>query len=332
MKRSFSFSRAGSGVLLGAALLALTSCGGGPSHDPSEFYYLITTNKQLPYWQEAQAGFQKAARELGVRAEMVGPDTYDPQAERDEFRRIMAKKPTGILISVANPSVIQPEIDAAIAAGVPVMTVDSDSPGKRLLFVGTDNYRAGLMGGERAAELLGGKGTVVVYTMPEQQNLRDRLSGYKEIFDARGIKIAEVVDIKGDPTVAFDRSMEIVDKIKPDGFICLEAVACAEVADVLGRKNVTGKVVVAMDTDQRTLELIEKGVISATIAQKPYTMAFFGLKVLADLHLHPLPSLDKKWAEDSFSPLPVFIDTGVVLVDKNNVSSFLNARDSATGK
>jgi len=54
------------------------------------------------------------------------------------------------------------------------------------------------------------------------------------------------------------------------------------VAEVLSRKYVKNKLVVAMDTDPLTLEWIQKGVIAATVAQKPYTMAFYGLKNLDD--------------------------------------------------
>src|SRR5882672_9940594 len=49
-----------------------------PYHEETERYVLVTTNINLPYWQEAQAGFQDAARALGVKAEMIGPTTYDP--------------------------------------------------------------------------------------------------------------------------------------------------------------------------------------------------------------------------------------------------------------
>jgi ribose transport system substrate-binding protein len=57
-----------------------------------------------------------------------------------------------------------------------VITIDSDAANsKRLMFVGTDNYKAGMMGAEVAAKQLGGKGNVVVYTIPEQTNLNQRL-------------------------------------------------------------------------------------------------------------------------------------------------------------
>jgi len=39
---------------------------------------------------------------------------------------------------------------------------------KRLFFVGTDNYHAGQIGGERLAKEMNGKGSVVVFTIPEQ--------------------------------------------------------------------------------------------------------------------------------------------------------------------
>src|SRR5688572_11906041 len=159
--------------LLGAGLAATLSCGGGSPHSVEERYFLVATNIKLPYWQAAASGLNSSAAQLRVRAEMAGPDTYDPKAQREEFRRVLTKKPTGILVSVADPAVMNAEIDAALAQGIIVLTMDSDaSASKRLTFIGTDNYKAGVMGGELVASQLKGKGNVVVYTMPEQDNLK----------------------------------------------------------------------------------------------------------------------------------------------------------------
>jgi ribose transport system substrate-binding protein len=222
-----------------------------------------------------------------------------------------------------------PTIDQAVSQGIPVITIDSDAPkSKRLLFIGTNNYEAGQMGGEVAAKALGGKGSVVVFTIPEQLNLKERLDGYERVFRSHpGIRIVEVVNIKGDPSIAFDRTNEILEKGKPEvnAFICLEALACPEVAEVVNRRGVKDKVIVAMDTDPRTLEWIQKGIIAATVAQKPFTMASFGVKILDDLYHHKPPSLLANFAQDTHSPLPSLIDTGATLVDKNNVSEFQKA-------
>jgi ribose transport system substrate-binding protein len=231
--------------------------------------------------------------------------------------------------------VLGADIDAAIAQGIPVVTIDSDAPSaKRLLFIGTDNNKAGVMGAKVLVEKLQGKGNVVVFTIAGQSNLTERLHGYKNTLEAHPqIKITEVIDMQGDPRIAFDKTKEMLEKgSKVDAFVCLEAIACPEVADVLDREKATDKVVVAMDTDQRTIEAIQKGLISATIGQKPFTMAFTGLKLLDDLHHHPLVPLASNWMQDSFSPIPTFVDTGATLIDKSNVAQFIHQRDTETSK
>jgi ribose transport system substrate-binding protein len=137
-----------------------------------------------------------------------------------------------------------------------------------------------------------------------------------------GIKVAAVQDMKGNASLAFDLAQEYVQKkMVPDAFVALESLSGAEIADVLERARIDGKVIVAMDATQNTLEWIEKGKIAATIAQKPYTMGYYGLKVLADVALRKPPSLTADFRSDPRSPLPLFIDTGTLLVDKNNVAS-----------
>ncbi len=318
-----------------AALIPLTSCASRP-HSVDEKYFLIATNIKVPYWQTALAGLTRAGAQLGVEVALAGPDTYDPKAQHDEFQRVLRKKPTGILISAGDPKLMQPDIDAAITQGIPVITVDSDADSsKRLLFIGTDNYKAGMMGGQVVLKERNGKANVVIFTMPEQANLNQRLHGYQDAFAAQpGIKITQIVDIKGDARIAFDSTKAILDKgaNNVDAFVCLEAIACAEVADVLTRERIPAKIVVAMDTDQPTLEWIQKGVITATIGQKPFTMAFYGIKMLDDLYHHKPAKLDANWIQNSFSQLPSFVDTGATLIDKSNIGVYLKERESATSK
>ena len=315
-------------LFAGALALALVGCGGA-RHEPTEAYFLVTSNLKISYWQTAAAGLEKAGREMQVRWEAVGPDTYDPQGEKQAFRRVLdQRKPTGILVSAADPNLLTPEIDAAIARGVPVIAIDADAPNsKRLTFIGTDNYDAGQMAAQVVARRLQGKGAVVVFTMPEQANLKERLQGYEQVFRGYpGIRIVEVVDIKGQASAAFDKTASIVEKKTPvDAFVCLVSVACPDVAEVLSRNKVEGKTVVAMDTDPRTIDWIQKGVIAATVAQKPFTMAYLGMQMLDQLQHTKPPSLQLDWVRDVRSPLPVFIDTGAVLVDKSNVDAFLKA-------
>jgi ribose transport system substrate-binding protein len=308
-------------------LFALLSCGG--AHDSDEYFVLVATNLQLPYWKIAGAGFANAAKGMKVRADFVGPQNYDPKGERDALDQAVQKKATGILVSSADAAILKDSIDKAIAAGIPVITIDSDAPSsKRLFFIGTNNYQAGFTGGQRLAQELKGKGSVVVFTMPDQANLQDRLRGYKDaLARTPEIKVTRIVDIQGDPRIAFDTTTQIIGKErdKVDAFVCLEAQSGKEVAGVLNSYHVTGKVVVAMDTDQETLDWIQKGLIAATIAQKPYTMAFVGMQMLDNLYHHKPASLESDWSKDTYSPIPAFVDTGSGLIDKSNVESFTQA-------
>jgi ribose transport system substrate-binding protein len=321
-----SLRKQGLFVLFTVALLTMfTGCA---RHSKSEHYYLIAANTGVPYWKTAADGFTKAATDYGVTAEMRGPKGFDPQAEVEEFKSVVALKPAGILVSVANSRLMMPEINAAIDAGIPVITMDSDSPeSKRLYFIGTNNLEAGHLGGHRVAAQLNGKGNVVFITNPGQPNLDERLKGYKEIFDAYpGIKVADVFDMHGDSGLAMDKTEEYLGRTgadRVDAIVCLESASPKDVGEVFKRKNVKDRLLIGMDLAVGTLLLVQDGTIDSTISQKPYTMGILGLKALDEVHHSRLKKFTGDYGLDPFSPFPAFVDTGVSLVDKSNVGPML---------
>jgi ribose transport system substrate-binding protein len=324
-------SRRISFALLAVVLPMLAGC---TRHSKDEHYYLVATNTAVPYWKTAADGFAAAAAQYGVTVDTRGPAGLNPQAEVDEFRAMVARKPAGILVSVANSELMTPEIDAAIAAGIPVITIDSDAPSsKRLYFIGTNNRQAGRLGGARVAAKLNGKGNVVFFTNPGQPNLDERLKGYNDIFATYpGIKVVEVFDIKADPGTALDQAGVYLARTGPariDAFVCLDSRSGSNVAEAFKRRNATDRLLVAMDVDSDTLALIGDGTIDSTISQKPYTMAYLGLKALDDIYHYPVKPLAADYGLDPDSPFPAFIDTGVALVDKTNLDPILRKQQAA---
>ena len=309
-----------------AVWFVIASCAPNP-HNTNETYILVTANTKIPYWQAALAGLNQAGKEMKVRVDMVGPKRYDPKAERDELQSAIKEKPSGIMISVADAKLLTADIDSAIQLGIPVITMDSDAPtSKRLFFIGSDNYGLGKQGGELLVKSLGGKGNVVMFTYPNQNNLTERQHGYESAFEGHpDITVTKAIDIQGDPAIAYQTAKDLLSsKAKVDAFVCLEAVACPEVGEVISETNRTGKVsIMAMDTDQRTLKWIQQGLVVATIAQRPYTMAYLGVKLLDDLHHHMPVPLTANSVSNPFSPLPTFVDTGTFVVDKSNVDKFV---------
>ncbi|NYF80923.1 substrate-binding domain-containing protein [Granulicella arctica] len=314
-------------LAIGAGLLASTGC---QRYSKSETYYLISNNLKLNYWKTANDGFVKAAADIGVTARLDGPDTFDPQAEEAAFEKAVAAKPSGILISVADATLMTAEINTAIAAGIPVITMDSDAPGSnRLMFVGTNNLEAGRLGGARLVFKLNGKGNVAFFSMPGQPNLDERLKGYKDVLSSHpDIKVVEVFNVKGDAGSAFDEAQRLVAKTgadKIDAFVSLESTSGKGIADVLRRVSATDRTLIAMDVDADTLKLVNLGEIDSTISQRPYTMGYVGLKQLAEIH-HALPQhFGTDYGSDPHSPYPVFIDTGTALVDQTNVDRFMKS-------
>ncbi len=315
-------------VALAILALGVAFTTGCERHSNKEVFYLVTANSALPYWQTAAAGFNRAAAQYRVTAKVVGPTNYDPQAELSELQSAAAAKPAGILISVADANVLQSGIDAAVQAGIPVITIDSDDPGShRLYFIGTNNVEAGRTGGKRLITKLGGKGNVVFFTLAGQPNIEDRLRGFKDELESRpDIHIVDVVDTKSDARVAFDKAQEMLALTGPkkiDAFVCLESASGKPVSDAIKRANLTDRVLIAWDANQDTLDGIKAGTIDSTLAQKPFTMGYYGLKALDEIFHAPPTQLNKDYSADPFSPYPVFVDTGTSLVDKDNVDLYI---------
>ena len=300
-------------------------------HEKEEHYVLIAANINLPYWQEAAAGLRDVAKEmgLGVKVDMDGPTSYSPKEEVDAFQKTVSSHPAGILVSVASPELLQAPIAAAIASGIPVICLDSDAPdSKRVMFIGTDNFRAGQESAKRIADLLKGHGDIVLVTIPGQLNLDERVRGVNEALKKfPGIKIVQTIDDKGDSNKAFDGVNAILSakKQKVDGILCLEASGGAGAASALHRVDMTGKIaIVSFDKDPETLDWIDRGGINATVVQKPYVMAYYGVKFLDDLHHNAVHDF-KDWRTAPAAPLPAFVDTGTAIVDKSNLAAFREA-------
>ena len=299
-----------------------------PYHQQEERYILVTANVNLPYWQEAEAGLRDIAKTTGVKVELTGPATFSPSEELTAFQQAVAQHPSGILVSVSDPQSFKGPIDAAISQGLPVICIDADDPeSRRVLFIGTDNFRAGQDSGKRMADLLGGQGRILLIALAGQLNTDERVRGVNEALKKYpGIKIAQTIDDKGDPRNANDAVSALLQKKeKIDGIIGLEASGGSGAAEALHRLDMTGKIkIVAFDKDPQTLEGIERGWITATVVQKPYVMAFYGVRFLDDLHHNAVHEF-KDWATAPTAPLPTFVDTGTAVVDSSNLAAFRKA-------
>jgi len=169
-----------------------------------QLYVEVSALGNLDYFYHHKLGMKLAGEAMGVRTEYVGPAGYDIPAMITAFEQAMAKKGIRGIVVVGFEPALEPIINKAVDSGIPVVTVDADLPNsKRVAFVGTGNYKAGLEGGTKLAELIGGKGKVALMTKVGQSNLEERISGYKDALARfKDVQLVQIVDTQSDAVIA----------------------------------------------------------------------------------------------------------------------------------
>ncbi|MFH2113110.1 MAG: substrate-binding domain-containing protein [Spirochaetota bacterium] len=289
-----------------------------------QLYIEVSALGNLDYFYDHKLGMRMVGEELGVRTEYVGPAEYDMNAMVAAFEQAIAKKPAGLVVVGFEPS-LNSIVDKAVDMGIPVVTVDADLPGsKRMAFVGTGNYNAGVVGGNKLADLIGGKGKVAIMTKPGQSNLEERVAGYKSALSSyTGIEIVQIADTQSDPVVAAQAAATLLQKY-PDlaGIACVEAAGGAGASTAVREAGKAGKVkIIAMDRGAEVLSGIDEGVISASVAQQTALMPYYATIILYNYNNSKVAiTSDNKAA--TVSGIPVTVDTGAIVIDKDNVQYF----------
>ncbi len=293
---------------------------------PNEEYYMVTFVSGIEYWKGCFKGMKAAADLYGVKAIYTGAPQFDVNQEVTVLRQVIAKKPAGILVTCANPDALKAPIDEAIKKGIPVITFDADSPkSSRYSVLETGNYNAGAMAARYLGKLLGGKGEVGISTVAAQLNHEQRKQGFIDTLKKEfpGIKVVAIVNDENDQTKAA-RQISAMLQAHPNikGIFCTDALGGVGAATAIKEANKVGKIkIVSFDTDKGTLDLIKQGVINASIAQGTWNMGFWGMTFLFYLK-HGIVNPVDNWQKYGINPLPPYVDTGTMVVTKQNVDAF----------
>jgi ribose transport system substrate-binding protein len=293
-------------------------------------YTMVTFLSGIDYWKDCWRGMQDAAEYLGVEVTYTGTPEYDITAEVTVLDQVIAQQPTGIAVTVINPEAVQPSIDNAIAAGIPLVTFDADSPAsKRYSFLGTGNYASGVM----AAHYIGGlvsDGKAAVITVPSQGNLLERTNGFMDTIRASysGITVGDdlIVDNQNSSTEAATKLAALL-QADPDvkAVFSTNALAAVGAAQALREAGMSESVAhIGFDYDEGTLDLIDGGQLGATLAQGTWQMGFWAMMQLYMVANSKIESVSD-WQAAGISPLPPNVDTGVVVINKDN-SQFWRAQ------
>lgn len=288
-----------------------------------ERYVFVSIVSAHPFWIDAKEGGRDAAEQLGVTFEYTGPAELDFAAQATTFEQIMATKPAGLITTGHNPDAMIPVINKAIDKGIPVFTVDTDAPrSKRLTYIGTNNYNAGIFMGKLVESILGGEGSIGISTQPGQFNLEERIRGLEDyLAENTNIKIVATSDNKSDDSVAADATAAMILSHPEINLVTSMNATGAGVAAALRQTGKVGKVhAVVFDVTEPILNGVKDGTLDATIAQRTYLFTYLAVKLMYDYNHGKLNNM--VGVAQGVIPLPNIIDTGVIAVTKDNVDAF----------
>ncbi|MGI9510228.1 MAG: substrate-binding domain-containing protein, partial [Geminicoccaceae bacterium] len=138
-----------------------------------------------PFWSVVKNGVERAAKDTGSNVDYRAPETFDMVAMSQLIDAAVNQEPDGLIVSMPDADALGPSVEKAVAAGIPVISMNSGSDVAKelgaLLHVGQSEYDAGKIAGAKMAELGGSKGLCINHEVGNV-SLDDRCAGFTEGF------------------------------------------------------------------------------------------------------------------------------------------------------
>ncbi len=148
-------------LVLVALGFSVVACGGDAAGRLS--IAVVPKGTQHEFWKAIHAGAEQAGKALDVAIRWQGPDPETEQAQIHLLQNLVLSGVQGVVLAPIDEQALVRPVADAVAAGVPVVVIDSGLRGDaHCAFVATDNRAGGELGGRHLAELLGGHGKVVM--------------------------------------------------------------------------------------------------------------------------------------------------------------------------
>ena len=252
----------------------------------------ILLKELIGYWQPVVTGANRAVTELEVTGDVLGNTATTPEEQlaqqRQMFQEKLAAGYNAFGIAPMATPVVE-DINAAVAKGAPVVTIDSDQDtSNRQIYLGTINSEAGKTGGTTLKGLLTAtSGTVVILgttdtTWPDGMQ---RTQGAQDVLAAAGytVVVRSTTWTDTGETEDVDSMTSTIQTASPPvvGMLGLFSVAfrCAMAAEKAG-KTASDVTIVGFDFDANTVKYMQSGMIKATHAQRQYYMGYMAPYVL----------------------------------------------------
>ncbi|RUS47916.1 substrate-binding domain-containing protein [Cohnella sp. AR92] len=211
-----------------------------------------------------------AAESRNVSLIVNAPDEANTEQQIRIMESMIKQEVDGIAISPVDAAALSPVIRKATAAGIPVITFESDAPKSgRTAYIGADNYVTGRQFAITISNLLGNKGMIIVETgMQEMLGLHQRLEGLLDYLDKESsIEVLEVRYNQGSE----DRAMADIESMinaHPhfSAMVSLDVVSTS-VATLIWKAKGLDRISLSMGNNPTSTEALQNGQLTAVISQ-----------------------------------------------------------------
>jgi len=281
--------------------------------------FVIVPKCAHPWADEVHRGALAQARLLGeqlgidIVVDFLAPSAADAAGQNSVLESAAATGPDGIAVDPVEAVGNLPAIRRMREQGVPVVFFDSPSPEPGMTSVGNDFTQQGSLAARRLVGLVHGQGKVAVMRgFPTAPNHRERYEA--EVAELKRHPGISIVDggTDNDDIATAEREAAAVLAANPDlrGYLCCDAAGPIGIARAIRKAGKSGKIAfVGMDSIRPILEFVKEGIIESSAATIPAMQGSMSILML--------------WQATLGVPIPQRVDTGIDLITRDNVDSFL---------
>lgn len=316
-------------ILVVASTLALGGSAFGAAKKPAGStltFAWIPKALNNPVFELGRDGAFAKAKELTAKGQYkvevlyVGSVASDAAEQVRVIEDVIARGVDGIALSANDPTALKDVINKAVAAGIPVMTWDSDSPeSRRFTYLGVNNYEGGKAAADLLVRAMGTKGKVALLTgVPGAFNLEERIRGFKDgVQQYPGIQVVRTVYCNDDINLGVqvvEETMQAYPDLNGWFFVGLWPLFAERGSMQLWEEaaRTKGLKTVVFDTLPVELEYLKDGLVHGLVGQKYWGWGYDSIQMMYDYVVNG-------------KTFPSWVDSGMDLVTAKNVDAMAEA-------
>ncbi|HEY0982414.1 ABC transporter substrate-binding protein [Schlesneria sp.] len=243
------------------------------------------------FWKSVHAGAVKAAKDLGdVEILWKGPLLEnDRDGQINVVQDFIANRVDGIVLAPLDKQALIGPVKDSKEAGIPVAIFDSALQDESAIvtYVATDNYKGGELAARHMAQVLGGKGNVILLRYNAgSESTEQREEGFLTTLNEQfpDVKVLSSDEYAGTtPEQSLDKATQILTNYKDrvDGIFAVCEPNANGVLIALKETQLSGKVkFIAFDSSEELIRAMSDGVCHGIVLQDPITMGYESVQAI----------------------------------------------------